>query len=95
MLRDLQGAIRCPRSLRELRVILSQRTRAEVHCFLSKKRLRKGIATPHLTNLRKVIKRKRYKNGKAETRGRKRTYTRAKVLKIYATRKRFIQKTKK
>ena len=94
MLRGSQGAIGCPCSLRELRALFFQRARAEVHALLSTQRLRKGIATPHPTNLRKVFKGNRYKRGNTDTRGRKRMHTRANVLKMNATRKGSIQKTK-
>ena len=48
------------------------------------------MATPHLTNLRKVHKAKRYKRGKTEPRSRKCTYTWATVSKMMAARKELI-----
>ena len=47
---------------------------------------------PNLTNVRKFLKGKTHSQGKPETRGRKRTYTRRNVLTMNAKRKQLIQK---
>ena len=54
---------------------------------------KKGVDTPHLTNLRKALKGKRYKRGRAETRGKKAAYTRPMVLRMDAKRKELIMKS--
>ena len=56
-----------------------------MQALLSKQRFRKCMAKSQLTNLRKVLKGKRYKRGRTEARDRKCTYTRANVLKMNAT----------
>ena len=69
------------------------KTPTEVHGLLAKQRARKGLATPDLTNLRKVIKGKTYKRGHTETRGRKLKLTKKWVDTLNAARKRLIKKT--
>ena len=64
----------------------------QIHAKLEKRRTRAGIATPDLTNLRKVLKGTTYKLGAAETRGAKRTLTLAHVKRMNKTRKTIIKK---
>ena len=47
------------------------KTPVEVHALLAKKRARKGVDAPNLTNVRKALKGKTYKRGRQERRGRK------------------------
>ena len=58
-----------------------------MHELLRKQRARKGMKTPHLTNIRKVLKGNRYKRGKTETRGRKMKFTKANVFAMNKARK--------
>ena len=55
-----------------------------MQALLSKQRFRKCMAKSQLTNLRKVLKGKRYKRGGTEARDRQCTYTRANVWKMTA-----------
>ena len=64
-----------------------------IHQWLKALREKKGVDTPHLTNLRKALKGKRYKRGRVETRGKKATYTRPMVLRMDAKRKELIKKS--
>ena len=48
------------------------KTPVQIHALLTARRARKGISTPDLTALRKVVKGSTYKRGPKETRGRKR-----------------------
>ena len=45
-------------------------TPIHIHKSLTAQRAKKKIEAPHLTNLRKALKGKRYKRGRGETRGR-------------------------
>ena len=64
-----------------------------IHKWLKALRDKKGVDTPHLTNLRKALKGTRYKRGRVETRGKKKTYTRPMVLRMDAKRKELIKKS--
>lgn len=66
----------------------------EIHEKLSKRRARKNIASPNLTNVRKALKGKTYQRAKVETRGRKRVLTKKQVLKVNSTRKKLITEAK-
>ena len=69
------------------------KTPTAIHGLLAVQRARKGMATPDLTNVRKVIKGKTYKRGRTETRGRKLKFTKKWVDTLNTTRKRLIKKT--
>ncbi len=61
-----------------------------VHKVLKAQRGKKNIQAPHLTNLRKVLKGKRYRRGRQETRGKMPKYYRAMVLRMDQKRKELI-----
>ena len=58
---------------------------------MTAQRAKKKIEAPHLTNSRKTLKGKRYKQGRVETRGRGLTFSRAMALRMDAKRKEFIK----
>ena len=64
-----------------------------IHKWLKALRDKKGVDTPHLTNLRKALKGKRYKRGRVETRCKNAAYTRPMVLRMDAKRKELIKKS--
>lgn len=66
----------------------------EVHSKLSVSRIRNGQQVLHLTRVRKFLKGKSYDRGKVETRGRKRSWTRANVLNANRARLAKIAKVK-
>ena len=67
-------------------------TPVQIHTRLAAQRAKKKIETPHLTNIRRVLKGKVYKRGRVETRGRQPTFTRAMILRMDVTRKKLIKK---
>ena len=64
----------------------------DMYAALKSRREKKGIAVPHITNFRKVLKGKTYKRSQKETRGRKRKFTKRMVLKMNSVRKNLIKK---
>ena len=67
------------------------KTPLQIHAWLWRTRQRKGIVGPNITNVRKALQGKAYKNGVAETRGVKRKLTRKQVLKLDGVRKRLLK----
>ena len=67
-------------------------TPAEILERLASKRARRGIAAPHLTRLRKVLKGEAYLRGRVETRGAPRKLTLKKIKKIFSVRKALVVK---
>ena len=70
----------------------SGKTPIEIHAALVKKRGRKNAATPHISMFRKALKRKSYRRGRTETRGRTPTYSAKWVRNMNKTRKDLIKK---
>ncbi len=62
-----------------------------IHKSLAAQRAKKKVEAPHLANLRKAPKGKRYKRGRVETRGRGLMFSRAMVLRMDAKRKELIK----
>ena len=54
----------------------------------------KGVAAPHLTSFRKVLKGQTFKRGRVETRGRPQAFTAQALRKIDQVRKDLIKKAK-
>ena len=81
---------------RELHFLMSQRrkTPAEIRAEIQKKRARKGILAPNITNIRKAVKGITYKRGMVETRGRKPIYSKRQVSKMNTVRKHLLKKAK-
>ena len=64
----------------------------DIYAVLKSRRQKKGIAAPHITNFRKLLKGKTYKRNRTETRGRKTKFTKRMVYKMNAVRKSLIKK---
>ena len=64
----------------------------DIYAVLKSRRQKKGIADPHITNFRKLLKGKTYKRNRTETRGRKTKFTKRMVYKMNAVRKSLIKK---
>ena len=64
----------------------------DIYVALKGRREKKGIAVPHITNFRKLLKGKTYKRSQKETRGRKKKFTKRMVYKMNAVRKSLIKK---
>ena len=70
------------------------KTPSEIYEKLGALRRRKNIEMVNITVARRLLNGKTHKRGIAETRGRKRTYSRRNVLTMNAVRRAFIKKTK-
>lgn len=66
----------------------------QIQAALNKKRARRGAVAPHVTNIRKIINGKTYSRRRVETRGRKRTYSRAHVNAMNKARKQLLKEAK-
>ena len=85
-----------PQELDYLQVLQSsgQLSIVEIHSRLASRRQLKGLAVPHLTNVRRVLKGLTFKRGIAETRGRKRAVQAKTLRKLDTTRKSLQKKAK-
>ena len=58
---------------------------SDIYAVFNSRREKTGIATPHITNFRKLLKGKTYKQNQTETRGRKTKFTISTIRSTAAT----------
>ena len=77
----------------ELDWLQRQKSKAplELHALLEARRAKKGMAAPDITNLRKALKGLTYRRGGPETRGRKKSLTKANVRTMNKVRKQMLK----
>jgi len=64
----------------------------QIHEQLTARRTKRGVDTPTVGNLRRVLKGVTYKRGRKETRGRKHAWTKKNAVKVNVIRKQLIKK---